>query len=198
MKIGIDIDGVLTNMDSYMIDRGTKYFFGKNIFIKDASCYEIADVFGIDEETADDFWYSHIEEYFCNTDIKYGAKEAIDILKNNGNQIYIITSRSRQGTVITEEEAHEITKKWLKENEVYYDEIYFTEPGIGKRNVCEKLGIDIMIDDYVENILEVSKVSKCIIFDAMYNREFKETDNIKRCYSWYDLLHKINLFNKNI
>ena len=59
-----------------------------------------------------------------------------------------------------------------------------------KDKICNELNIDVMIDDKVENINEISKHIPVICFNAGYNKECKG-ENIYRAYSWYDVYSKI-------
>ena len=51
MKIGIDIDGVLTDEHTYVLDNGTKYFSENNIsYIVNRSVYDSEGIFGVSED----------------------------------------------------------------------------------------------------------------------------------------------------
>ena len=138
MRIGIDIDGVLTDEHNYVLDNGTKYFSDNNIPIR---CY---------------------------------ASEIIRKLKTEGNQIFIITSRSFT-TYENENKVRmqRLVKEWLKTNSVLYDEIIFT---MKKADVCKEKKIDLMIEDKPENmedkpenIEDISKEIPVIVYDCSYN-----------------------------
>ena len=46
----------------------------------------------------------------------------------------------------------DITKKWLKENDIYYDEIFFEKD---KKKIINENNIDLMIEDYEKNIKKI-------------------------------------------
>ena len=51
MRIGIDIDGVLTDEHRYIIDYGTKYFTKNNIpYILHKNIYDSKEIFEVTEE----------------------------------------------------------------------------------------------------------------------------------------------------
>ena len=109
-------------------------------------------------------------------------------LKNDGNEIYIITSRS----FTTYENKHKakmqvFVKEWLDKNNIVYDELIFSR---NKANICKEKNIDIMIEDKPENILLISKDRLVICYDHPYNNKLTNS-NIIRCYSWYDIYDKI-------
>ena len=137
MRIGIDIDGVLT-----------------------------------DEHN--NFWKEYIFEYSKNIPIRCYASEIIRKLKTEGNQIFIITSRSFT-TYENENKVRmqRLVKEWLKTNSVLYDEIIFT---MKKADVCKEKKIDLMIEDKPENIEDkpeniedISKEIPVIVYDCSYN-----------------------------
>ena len=191
MIIGIDIDGVLTNLERFQLDYGSKYFFEtENKININPNEYEIIDIFNATTENDDKFWKEYLEFYAKKEPARRFASEIIKKLKNDGHQIYIITAR-----FLTDRDDYLgkkmrlIVKKWLKNNKIIYDKIIFSQED--KKNICKENNVDIMIEDAPKNIVELSEVlPKVICFDALYNREIAK-DNVIRCYSWYDIYSKI-------
>ena len=181
MKIGIDVDGVLTDLESYQLKYGKKYF--KNVKDINESGYDICDIFHCDKEKASSFWAKYIWSYCLNEPIRDGAKELIDKLRTDGDKIYIITGRAHT----TEDNARgKLFRKmliyWLKKNDIKYDDIYYCledNSSKEKYEVCKKLGIDIMIEDKVENINSIKEISKVICIKNKNNIDIKDEDNIK-------------------
>lgn len=190
MRIGIDIDGVLTDIERFQLDYGSKYWFEKNIGeIINPSSYRVFELFGNNKELNEQFWNDHRKIYGINVKAREFASEVIKKLKEQGNEIYIITARyftdenSDKG-----EETRLIVKEWLENNEIVYDRLIFS--GENKLQICIDNKIDLMIDDSVENVNNISTAIPVICFDASYNRECNGK-NIIRCYSWYDIYSKI-------
>lgn len=50
MRIGIDIDGVLTDIEKWQLDVGGKFFSKFNISVENKDGYEIAEIFNVSEE----------------------------------------------------------------------------------------------------------------------------------------------------
>lgn len=194
MNIGIDIDGVLTDIESYIFDVGAKYFYDKHINIKDASQYDLNDIFGIEDIIGNEFWDKYTLDYFDSIPRRFSA-EVISKLKED-NKIYFITSRGGQGKVFSGEEAKAITLAWLNKHGFKYDEVIFTNMGQGKREVCQEYKIDLMIDDCLLNIDKVYDVCDCIVYDANYNKSCNY-ENVYRAYSWYDILNIIDNIKNN-
>lgn len=189
MRIGIDIDGVLTDIEQWQLDYGSKFYFEKyNKSIMNHKGYETTDIFRVDQKYDDEFWKEYFIEYSKNVEPRKFASEIIRKLKNDGFEIYIITARgsdlSHSSEVMTYEENKIIVKEWLENNEIIYDKIIFSPED--KLEICLENNIDIMIEDKVDNINKISTEIPVICFHAGYNEDCKGK-NIIRCYSWYDI-----------
>lgn len=190
MRIGIDIDGVLTDVEQWQLDFGGKFFskFNKNVINKDG--YEIAEIFNVSAELDEQFWDEYLYEYVTEEPSRKFANEVIKKLKEKENEIYIITAR-RFTNENTEDgqKMRDIVIDWLKQQEIVYDNIIIAPED--KLNICLENNIDIMIEDKVENIEKISTKLPVICFNAGYNKDCKN-DNIYRVYNWYDIYNLIN------
>lgn len=196
MRIGIDIDGVLTDIEQWQLDYGSKFYFEKyNKQILDNEGYETTDIFKVDSKLDDEFWTEYFKDYSINVDVRKLASEVIKKLKQDGNEIYIITARgsflSHSANVMLFEENKNIVLEWLRKNEIEYDKIIFSPED--KLSICIENNIDVMIEDKVDNINKISSRIPVICFHAGYNKNCIG-DNIIRCYSWYDIYSKIKWF----
>ena len=188
MRIGIDIDGVLTDIEKFQIEYGSKYFCNKKTINPNA--YYTTDAFGITLEEDNEFWNSAILEYIKVPARNY-AGEVIKKLKKEGNEIYIITARSSDlsySKTINSSKMKIIVKKWLKKYNINYDKLIFSKED--KLSICLKNKIDIMIEDKPYNINELSNYFPVICYNTNYNSQCN-SNNIIRCYSWYDIYYKI-------
>ncbi len=190
MRIGIDIDGVLTDVEQYQLAVCSKYvyeFFDKGI--TDGEAYDTADIFALTKEEDEKLWDICIPHYSTKEKARAFASEVIKKLKYAGNQIYIITARTNTDRDdVLGEKTRNIVKKWLKDNDIVYDKIIFSSED--KLDACLENKIDLMIEDKVENIEKISKVIPVICFNASYNKRC-QGKNIIRCYSWYDIYGRI-------
>ncbi len=190
MRIAIDVDGVLIDMGNYLLDYGSKYFFENyNIEIKDPNGYEISDMFGVDFDKDHEFWIKHINHYGLTHKARFAAGEVIKKLKEEGNEIIIMTARGgTEENTLPKEEMKELVKKWLKINDIYYDELVFSEED--KLIYCQNMNIDIMVEDKPRNVTMISSHIPTLCYDASYNR-YIEGKSIYRVYSWYDIYNTI-------
>lgn len=190
MNIGVDIDGVLTNIQDYVFEYGAKFSYnkGKNLENLEKNKYEAAKIFNWQIEEDTDFWEEIFRDYAKNERPRFFASEVLNKLKEKHN-IYLITARSdshRDSKIRTTHEIEEITKKWLDENNIPYDGVFF--PGVDKRQVVIDNKIDIMIEDSSENINLLKDHVDIIVFDAIYN---KDIEGYTRVNSWYEILYHI-------
>ena len=190
MRIGIDIDGVLTDIEQWQLDVGGKFFskFNKSVLNKDG--YEITEIFNVSDELDSQFWNEYLYEYATKEPSRKYASEVIKKLKDDGNEIYIVTARYLTDRNTEDgEKMRKIVVNWLAEQKIDYDEIIFSPED--KKENCKKYNIDIMIEDKVDNINKISSIIPVICFHAGYNKEC-EGKNIYRVYNWYDIYNLIS------
>ncbi len=190
MRIGIDIDGVLTDIEQYQLDCGSKYVnehFGNGVV--NGNEYETKDIFEISDDIDNDFWAEYLPKYATEEPARKYASEVINKLKNEGNEIYIITARYL--TDRNDElgiKMRKTVEKWLLDNNIYYDKLIFSPED--KLEICKENHINLMIEDKVDNINKISQEIPVICFNAGYNKNCVGK-NILRCFSWYDIYNKI-------
>lgn len=190
MRIGIDIDGVLMDIERFMIDYGAKYCIEKELPINTkVGHYDDCDIFGWTEEEAIGFWNKYLVDYATKYPSREFASEVIHKLKEEGHEIYIVTARNEYGLPREYQgKMREIVSKWLEDNDIYYDKIIYTEGS--KLPYCVGSYIEVMIEDSPENVTDLSSKVEVLCFDCKYNEKL-EGNNITRVYSWYDVYSKI-------
>lgn len=191
MNIGIDIDGVLTNDDDYILDFTSKYCYENNIKLFDnPNEYEYRKL-NWNKDIINDYRNKYFLSYIKNEPARKFANEIIKKLRLEGHKIFIITARYKtaENGTIGDENVRECTLNWLRKNEIEYDKIIFTK--IPKVKEILENKIDLMIEDSPTTINELVKVVKVLYYDTRYNRNIKH-ENIIRVYSWYDIYMKIN------
>lgn len=198
MIIGIDIDDTLNNEYQFMIDFGTMYCnkIGK-YSLKNIDTIESHYMFEWGEKTAHQFWNTYMET-FCKLPAIPFSGEVIKKLKSEGHKIYIITAREKNDPWFPKNMARDlenITIKWLLDNGINFDKIFFSCEDKGK--VCKENNVDIMIDDDPRNIDKLIGNTNVFVFDKPYNRK-PEYDIVTRVYSWYDAYEKIKKLNAKL
>lgn len=200
MRIGIDIDGVLTNIEQFSVDYLSKYCVDNNIdFNIMGSHYDVAKSFNITEGQENDFWKEYLVYYAKNEKARPFSAEVIKKLKAEGNEIYIVTARwltNREDEVGNQ--MREIVKNWLIENDIVYDKLVFTKASNEQKlQEIMEYNIDIMIEDNPNNVNQLAKIVPVICYNTGYNQMCND-DKIIRCYSWYDIYRKLKDINLNI
>lgn len=196
MNIGIDIDGVLTDLEKAIIDFGTKMSVEEKWPIKiDVSKYWEVEALEWTQEQADKFWNKYLVEYVVESKPRMFSEEIIEMLKKEENNIYIITARNEYG-MPTEYygKMQELTREWLKNQDIKYDKLIFARDS-EKLHQCIENNVEIMIEDSPNNIEDISKKIKVIKFDCQYNKQVNG-ENIITAYSWYHIYDIIKKFNK--
>lgn len=193
MRIGIDIDGVLTDIERFVLDHISKYCVENNIEYKiNLGSYNYAEIFSISEEHEDSFWEKWLFLYAKEEKARPFAAEVIKKLKEDGNEIYIVTARwlsNRNDEVGVA--MRKAVKKWLTENKIIYDKLIFSNSDTEEKiQEMKDYKIDLMIEDSPKNINQLSTILPIVCFDTSYNRNC-QGNNIYRCYSWYDIYIKI-------
>ncbi len=198
MRIGIDIDGVLTDLDSFQFDFFSKFCVENKIpYNIKTSKYDISKSFGLGDAEENKFWDIYLDYYAKQERARRFASEVIKKLKEEGHEVYIITARwlTNRDDALGENMRNTV-KKWLDENDIVYDKLIFSKAKKEKKiDEIRENNIDVMIEDSPSNINELSKIIPVVCFDASYNKKCKG-ENIHRCFSWYDVYNKINQLSK--
>ncbi len=193
MRIGIDIDGVLTDDDTYRLDAMAKYCFENNLpDIENPYKYE--NKCNWSKEIKEDYSQKYFFEYIKNAPARKFAAEVIEKLHNEGNRIIIITARykTQEDSKIGEQMRND-TICWLNKNKIIFDEICYAH--CPKTKEIQEKNIDVMIDDSPEILPEIVKYTKTLCFDNRYNINL-QYDNMIRVFSWYDIYSKIKNMEK--
>lgn len=190
MNIGVDIDGVLTDIEQFQIDYSSKLMYEKyNKQIKNNLGYYTSDLYDEDRKIDDEFWDKYREDYTKNYRSRDFSSEIIKKLKELGHNIIIITARGSELKDKKEKEkSNNIAINWLQKNNIIYDKIEFTVGS--KLDYCIKNNIDVMIEDKPDNIIDIASKVPVYCFHATYNNGCVG-HNITRVFSWYDILAKI-------
>lgn len=194
MRIGIDIDNVISNFDEMLLE--TYLIHDKELrntgIINPNAKYIRTGMFDWSNEEELSFYKDNIEGIAKKLKVKEKAKEYIDRLHNDGHLIYIITGRDNGEY----SEPYNMTKKWLDENNIYYDNLILTDAyDIHAKSLeCLKNDIDIMIDDSVRICSDlITSGITTILMDTPYNRKI----NIKRVKNWEEFYEFVSSYKEN-
>ena len=194
MKIGIDIDNVISNFNDTLL---TEYLLhdkelrNSGIINKNAD-YIRKGMFDWNEDEETNFYKNNIERIAKKLGVIEGAKEYIDKLHDDGHIICIITGRDNGEYT----EPYNMTKKWLEDNNIYYDNLILTDAydKSAKTKQCLEHNIDIMIDDSVRICSDcIENGITTILMDTPYNKY----SNIQRVKSWKEFYRYVSNHKKD-
>ena len=198
MNIGIDIDDTIANTyeilfnyaQNYTIEdlkRSGKIDRNKKLY---THMYCTA-LHNWTEEEEKDFFDKYYETILNEVKPKKYSIEVINKLKEENNNIYIITARFDSDKFNVEE----TTKSWLEKYGIKYDELFLNIDN--KAKMAKENDLDIFIDDSFKNCKELLDIGiKTYIFDTRIN-ESLEYEKLERVYSWPHLYQEIEKIKDN-
>jgi uncharacterized HAD superfamily protein len=185
MNIGIDLDGVLTDIKGF-------YRFNRDLL--NAELDDTRDIFHCSDEELRARWKRYMLKYATIQPARKGAKDLLRRLKQDGHSVVIISKRvytCRGG--IKGRIMRLLVRGWLLRNKIWRQKIVFcdSDQPDSKRNACLERRIDVLVDDEPINIYSVLPAVTPICFDANYNqncsgenilraRDFEETYRLIR------------------
>jgi len=191
-KIWIDIDDTLYPFMEYLLPLLNKDFW-KNVKMEDINSFDLLYLWEIDREE----FKNKIKKYniYETWEIYNETITLIKNLKKKNIQILFVTSRFQYNDYDTIKK----TKQWLKKYNLDGIEIIFNN---NKWNICKIHNIDIFVDDWLHNILDIiekSKKTKTLILDQPWNRiaEFKKL-KITHLFEKIDRIKNLNEIIKYI
>ncbi len=197
MNIGIDIDDTIANTYDVLFKYVQEYTIHDIVTDREKTNRDmIAQMYRTNFRNGDkkqdkEFFNRYYEKTVLKVKPKINAIENIKKLKEEGNQIYLITARFPSEKFNIEE----LTKGWLKKYDIPYDKLILNSEN--KVITAKEHCIDIFVDDNIKNCTEMAKVGiKTYIMDTIVNKDFID-ENIERVYSWSQLYQKIEDYKKS-
>lgn len=182
MRIGIDIDNTMCGTDEIIDTKIEEYIKEKKMTREE---------FFSDSKYMEDFYAVKIESIVREDPLKDDFLDVLNKLKVY-NEIIIVTART-EDFVKSFKHMREATKEWLEKNNIYYDKYFDSVYKEGKVKVCKDEGIDIIIDDDINNYLAFKEHG---IRTLLFDDKKKYLDIVDRVGSWKEveeiLLNKEN------
>ena len=195
MNIGIDIDNVISNFNEALKEEFLKHDKElRNTGIVNPNLYMTKGMFDWSEDEIWGFYLENIERIAKRLEVKPGAKEYIDKLKEDGHMIVIITGRDNGDYA----DPWNITENWLKQKEIKYDKLIITDAYKNNKHAktekCFENNIDIMIDDSIHNCMDcIENNITTLLMDTPYNRAEK---NMIRVNNWEEVYEFIKNYKR--
>lgn len=189
-KIGFMVDGVLIDTSKFMLENGEKFLEGKVHYINEGAS-KFTEMFNCSKEVSDIFWKQYFHKYCLRTKPEKDAVDVLKQLKENGNEIYIITSRIHiTDKSFTGELYRAMLKHWLNKNSIPFDGIIYCDKEKNYEDefeACKKIKIDTIITDKISGAIALSEISDIILLNRPYNKglhktKIKRAENFKEVY----------------
>lgn len=187
MKLGIDVDGCIYDWHldlQQWVEHTTGEKYPK------PKTWNFSEEWGMTREEFNQYWYQGVVagKIFCSQPAPEEALEVLDRLHSKGHELYIITSRLLPGI---EEHCIRNTEKWISEWNVPHTELHIV--GHGKADICNRLEIDLMIDDAIHNYKDLSETDTLpVMFTQPWNEHY---DADVRVDSWYEFEEVVDWFD---
>ena len=190
MKIGIDIDNVISSFDNELLKEYLKHdkeLRGTGIINENAD-YIRQGMFDWSEDEELSFYKANIERIAKNLKPIKDTKHYIDKLKEDGNEIYIISGRDNNEYT----NPLQMTKDWLEKYSINYDKLILTNAydSHAKTEECKKNNIDIIIEDSVCIASDLKQNGiNVLLRDTRFN---KKAEGFERVSEWNKIYQKIS------
>lgn len=183
MRLGVDIDNVITDFDKKLLEGMIKEDKNKrNAGIINKNARRISEgMFDWSREEFVEFLANNMENMASEMTPRRNCKKIIDKLLSEGNEIYLISHRAFPDY----KHPVETTENWLKKHKINYTKLILSEKP-DKTKECKENNIDIMIDDRIGQCEKMtSQGVKCFVMKTRYN--YKDKHNLKLVTSWDNL-----------
>jgi len=191
MKIGVDIDGVILDYERVLKTYGDLYDFielKKDGIINRHEHY-LRNRYNWTEEERMNFVNKYFLELSKQTEFLPGAKDVINMLQNDGNELIIISAR---GGMI--EEMKDVALEKFNQAGLVFSKYYWKQED--KLEAAKKEGIDYMIDDSYSVCKKLSENGiKTIYFRDKEMKKLEQSENLKEVSNWGEVYRIIKSKN---
>lgn len=187
MNIGLDIDGCLTDIETFHLKYGVPFFEKKfNKSVVNECGKSIRQLFDCSKKEEARFWLKHMIKYTIKDPVREGAAEFTKWAYENGHQIHIITSRAMSTKQnFAGKLARWAVRSWLKKSGIRYEEITFCDED--KLPALKKYNVSYMVEDDPDNIMAMKDITKVICINAKCNAHLVN-ECVCRCDSFEEVL----------
>lgn len=186
MKVGLDIDNVITAFDDKILEEF--YIEDKrkrNSGIVNPEGHWIKYQFDWSVDEIEDFFNNNMERIASELDPIESAKYYMDKMLSDGHELYLISHRVYPHY----KNPFETTVNWLKEHDIQYTKLILSET-TNKSKECIENNIDVMFDDVKNNCHKLNESGiKCYLMKTKYNT--KNTEGLNVVNNWRALYETV-------
>ena len=191
MKVGFDIDGILTECGcdlNYSKENKQvwKFFFEEYLGRKikrTGNSYNFSKAYDISKKEMINFFEDKMTSIIPKFKINQEIKSIIDFINQNNvtDKVYIITARDNK------KEIRKTTIQWLQKNNVKYHEIFFTK---NKGEKAKKLGIEVFFEDNIDHARDLKNHNIKVFMLGKYHNQTQNHKN-HPAYKFYNNSEKL-------
>lgn len=195
MNIGFDIDDTIADISVQMLHYAN--IFHKDVLKKEQEMktkndiqnrYYLKALFGWNDEEKFKFFDMYYKNVLEEAKVKDGVSKTVKILREKGHIVSFITARI---TNVKGVEAENITKKWMQENDIEYDNLIIGASE--KLPICKELGIELFVDDSFVTCKELQENGiKSFLINTELNKNV-DNENIERIDSIEEIIDYLEL-----
>ncbi len=191
MRIGLDIDNVISDFDSLLYEEFKKEDKNKrNRGIINSDINWIKDMYDWSSEEVEEFYVKNMEEFAKRFPVRKDSKYYMDRLLSEGHSLYLITNRVSPHY----KEPYEVTTKWLNDNNIHYTKLILSK-STNKTKECRENNVDIMFDDSRRNCNRLIEGGiNCYMMGTDYNKN--RMKGINSVNNWQELYKVIKNMKK--
>jgi uncharacterized HAD superfamily protein len=188
LRLGIDLDGCL--YDWHVDLRNWVLLSTGKLYPKPTGWNFAESEWGMPQEEFTKHWYEGVLAgvVFRQQDPDPVGVEVLRRLHNQGHELYIITSRLLPEI---EEACIRNTLGWIDDHKIPHTEVHIV--GHGKAEICDKLEIDVMIDDAAHNYTDLLATDTLPVLMTQPWNEHLEADI--RVGTWTEFEEVVEWFN---
>lgn len=191
MRIGLDIDNVITDFDKKILKelkREDKNKRNNGIVNPESSWVDY--LFDWSNEEIEDFYKRNMQEFAKVLEPRKDAKYYMDKLLAQGHSLYLISHRVYPHYT----DPYNVTLNWLKDNNINFTKLILSED-TNKSKECKENNIDVMIDDSRSNCHKLQESGiRCYLMATKYN--LKKLNGLQVVRDWKELYEVIGNMEK--
>jgi len=199
MNLGFDIDGVVADLATVMVDHINKEYSLNHTSDVFQNYYLINNKYTNNDKLNLKIAHDVKEKVIDNPEALMKIKpydnvrKILLILRKSGHQLFFITARNSS--------FYDLTIKWFRKNKIPFDKIFMAENG-EKGLLGRVLNLDFYIDDFHEHLEDMYRYKKrwhkgLILFNRPWNSNvYIDANKFTRLDNWEEVIRIIGIKNR--
>ncbi|MSQ31490.1 MAG: hypothetical protein EXR64_05665 [Dehalococcoidia bacterium] len=175
MRIGIDFDGVLAHTMPAMVAYAAEHI---GIALSEAECMRPGGPIRLGEAgyvaLVRDTHETPYALTFASTEVTFEALQRL----SEAHEVFVVTNRAGAALARAEE--------WLtaRSMRAMLSDLVSASTGAGKADAARRLGLDVLLDDWPENLVGLDAATQPVLWSASYNLDASLPAGVRRVHGW--------------